>query len=112
MPQLPRQLANWLGSVMSWMAPVPVSFSVGWTTLSAGFKALPAAVPTKIGVRTPLIVTLAPSALPGCLGSNQSTATPAPARSVLQSWPWVGQDQPPVTITVTVPLALIVAVAS
>src|SRR5690242_13730680 len=35
-PQPPRQFSYWVGSEMSTTAPAPVSFSVGWTTLSAG----------------------------------------------------------------------------
>src|SRR6516164_730298 len=96
---------------MSCTAPEPVSFSVGWTTLSAGFSELAVATPTAIGVDTPLIATEALSEFPGCFGSNQSTATPAPARSPSQLFPWVGQFQPPVTLTVTVPSGLTTALA-
>ena len=96
---------------MSATAPLPVSFSVGWTTLSAGLRALPAAAPTKIGVLTPLMSTLFPVSLPGCCGSNHAIATPAPARSSLQSLLLCSQSHPPFTVTVTVPSALVTAVA-
>src|SRR5438445_3216229 len=99
-PQPPRQLLYSLGLETSATLPRPVSFSVGCTTLSAKLPLSPTP-PTAIGTSLPSIVTEAPSALPASLGSNQSTATPAPARSSLQFLPCVGHDQAPIRVTVT-----------
>src|SRR5439155_21814358 len=67
----------------------------------------PGFTPTPITFDAPLTRTALPIELPfdpsvfASRGSNQSTAKPTPARSVLQSEPCVYHTQPPATVTFT-----------